>query len=111
MCSPDIFFIFRMVEKYCLVIGAQHDVIMRVPRSHAANALADLVQHASSSNTWTRLWWKSSVCDGKVPLVPQADASWRVGRERTPVDHDGDDEQPHALQRMHLQKLITSPCL
>ena len=49
-------------------------------------------RHASSSKTWTRLWWKNSVCDGKVLLVPEADASWRVGRERTPVDRDGDDD-------------------
>ena len=24
--------------------------------------------------------------------MPEADASWRVGRERTPVDRDGDDD-------------------
>ena len=28
-------------------------------------------RHASSSNTWTRLWWKSSECDEKVLLVRQ----------------------------------------
>ena len=54
-----------------------------------------------------QLVWRN-VCDGKVLLVREADASWRFGRERTPVGCDGDDEQPHALQRMHLQKLITS---
>ena len=41
--------------------------------------------------------WRN-VCDGKVLLVREADASWRVGCERTPVDRDVDDEQPHALQ-------------
>ena len=42
--------------------------------------------------------------------VPEAGGSLppRPGRGLTTVDGDGDDEHPHARQRMHVQKIITS---
>ena len=117
MCSPDIvFFIFRMVEWYCLVTGAQHDVIKRAPRSHADNALANLVHPTrghgmralqtlgrGSGGNAARVMERCRLCHKPTPLG-ELDANLLQ------VDHDGDDDQPHALQRMHLQKLITSPC-
>ena len=53
--------------------------------------------------------WRN-VCHGKVLLVPEADASWppSFGRGLKPMDGDGDDEHPHAWQRMHVKKIISS---
>ena len=98
-----------MVEQYCLVSGAQHDFVMRAPRSHGQRSCqtgAPWHGMRDEALAETKHVWRN-VCNGKKQLVPEADASLppRLGHGFTPVD---DDEHPHARQRMHVQKINPS---
>ena len=113
MCSPDIV-LFHSPHGGVVLLGPGRPA----RRYHARTTLAHgqrSCQSGAPGHGMRALQTLGRGSGGKAACVmetcaPEADASWRVGCERTPVDHDGDDKQPHALQRMHLQKLITSPC-
>ena len=94
-----------MVEWHCFATGAQHGVIVGACRARMDNGLGNPPEFlAETQHIWRHMR------KGIEPPAPQADASWlpRPGPGLNLVDGDGDNEQPHAQQRMHVQKIITS---
>ena len=81
----------------------------RTTLARPTRTASELLNHLDGALAEAQHVWRI-VRDGIKPPAPQADASLhpRPGRRLTPVDR-GDDEHP-GRQRMHAQKIITSPC-